>query len=195
VKRSDSDYTFQSYDCSSRSSTLSSSVNGKPVLSNKSGDVTNNIKLIDLEEEDGASTTAYFSSDEFSSLSGYESIEAGINNLNVIFNRFPAKTEASDSGNKMSFANPHYLCPEVRSIVEKRRGGATNVFGENMLAAAKDSSESSSHQHFAQALNSPADSLFSDYQVILQKQKQNSTFLLPEKNLFYLRFSQTSLVG
>ena len=30
VKRSDSDYTFQSYDCSSRSSTLSSSINGKP---------------------------------------------------------------------------------------------------------------------------------------------------------------------
>jgi hypothetical protein len=42
--------------------------------------------LIELdEEEDAASTTAYFSSDEFSSLSGYESIETGINNISSIF--------------------------------------------------------------------------------------------------------------
>ena len=130
------------------------------------------IKLIDLEEEDGASTTAYFSSDEFSSLSGYESIEAGINNLNGIFNqnRFSGFSKPDDplsdkQTNKMSFANPHYLCPEVRQIVEKRKG-VTNVFGENMLAVAPASKENadSSHQHFAQALNSPADSLFSDYQ-------------------------------
>ena len=167
VKRSDSDYTFQSYDCSSRSSTLSSTVNGKQVRSNGASDVMKGtgdaIKLIDLEEEDGTSTTAYFSSDEFSSLSGYESIEAGINSLNIIFNRKP---EVAPETNKLSFANPHYLCPEVRNIVERRKGCVTNEFGENMASAAanKDSAESS-HQHFAQALNSPADSLFSDYQV------------------------------
>jgi hypothetical protein len=51
----------------------------------------------------------------------------------------------------------------VRNIVERRR--ATNVFGENMLAVANKESADASHQHFAQALNSPADSLFSDYQV------------------------------
>jgi hypothetical protein len=100
---------LQSYDCSSRSSTLSSSVNGKPA---RTGDAVKGtadaIKLIDLEEEDAASTTAYFSSDEFSSLSGYESIEAGINNLIGSSARKPEVAE-SDNNNKLSFANPHYL--------------------------------------------------------------------------------------
>ena len=80
-----------------------------------------------------------------------------------------SKPEENEKQNKLSFANPHYLCPEVRNIVEKRRGCASNIFGENMLAASKDSSETS-HQHFAQALNSPADSLFSDYQVQIRGQ-------------------------
>ena len=63
---------------------------------NRSNGVTSDVtRLIDLEEEDAASTTAYFSSDEFSSLSGYESIEAGINNLNVIFNKNQVTLEAT----------------------------------------------------------------------------------------------------
>ncbi len=66
---------------------------------------------------------------------------------------------------KMSFANPHYLCPEVETIVEKRRSGISNKFSENMAAIVKDP-EDSQHINFAQALNSPADSLFSDYQVL-----------------------------
>lgn len=66
---------------------------------------------------------------------------------------------------KMSFANPHYLCPEVETIVEKRQSGISNIFSENMAAIVKDADDSQ-HINFAQALNSPADSLFSDYQVL-----------------------------
>ncbi len=107
VARSDSAYTFQSYDCSSRSSTLSSQASstsngvhkaarynwrlppvkqGKLKLSflplreqlsyhqrlHKSSSVNRgfcgDVRLLDLEEE--AAAAAFYSSDEFSSLSG-----------------------------------------------------------------------------------------------------------------------------
>ena len=65
IPRSDSACTFQSYDASSRSSNVAKSSSVNP-------------RLIDLAEETPASSTAALtemsSSDEFSSLSGYESI-------------------------------------------------------------------------------------------------------------------------
>jgi hypothetical protein len=76
--------------------------------------LSDGIKLIELdEEEDGASTMAYFSSDEFSSLSGYESIETGINNVNSVFyrNRPEAAKEIEfvQVCHSLSFCHPIYV--------------------------------------------------------------------------------------
>lgn len=175
LARSDSAYTFQSYDySSSRSSTLSSSGTGSN-SSNGTGKINNmtlpkssstkfkvsfvkgqkkrkkslslfcscflqtgsDIRLIDLDEEELATYA-----DEFSSLSGYESIEA-VDHM-----------RDEDCQSRLSFANPHYLGPDVQAILERKRVSRRNVLLRD-----------ESHQSFAQALNSPADSLFSDYQV------------------------------
>eukprot|EP00095_Tigriopus_kingsejongensis_P007116 maker-scaffold303_size215788-snap-gene-1.11 protein:Tk07116 transcript:maker-scaffold303_size215788-snap-gene-1.11-mRNA-1 annotation:"ras guanine nucleotide exchange factor f" len=137
--RSDSDYTFQSYDCSSRSSTLSSQNSSSLIIPKSSsinrGFFSGETKLVDLEEEEAAT---FYSSDEFSSLSGYESIEA---------------VNREDCESRMSFANPHYLGPDVQSIIDRKRAVQSNSLLRD-----------ESHQSFAQALNSPADSLYSDYQ-------------------------------
>ena len=143
LAKSDSSYTFQSYDCSSRSSTISSSNKSSAVR--KSSSINrgfninniNNIKLIDLEEEERAA--AFYSSDEFSSLSGYESIET--------------VNDEDDAESTMSFANPHYLGPDVQAILDRKKTARNNVLLRD-----------ESHQSFANALNSPTDSLFSDYQ-------------------------------
>lgn len=136
--RSDSNYTFQSYDCSSRSSTLSSQHSSANIPKSSSinrGFFSGETKLVDLEEEEAAT---FYSSDEFSSLSGYESIEA---------------VNREDCESRMSFANPHYLGPDVQAIIDRKRVIRTNYLLRD-----------DSHQSFAQALNSPADSLYSDYQ-------------------------------
>ena len=224
--RSDSSYTFQSYDCSSRSSTLSSTaannsiynknnllsrplkaINGKNAKSkascpNTSGMLSKNgsqVKLIDLEdeEEEIEYPATYFNSTEddlndFSSLSGYESMEGGTHyeitgssstaNPTSSINSSTKDTKPTFFSNKtsnfvgdsrktigcdsrLSFANPHYLCPDVENIMEKRGGPKPekkihNVFGERMLGIVRDEL---SHENFAQALNSPAESLISDY--------------------------------
>jgi hypothetical protein len=77
-----------------------------------------------------------------------------------------SRVDCQKNSGKMSFANPHYLCPEVETIVEKRGRGISNIFSENMAVIVKDPEDSSQHINFVQALNSPADSLFSDYQVL-----------------------------
>ena len=220
--RSDSSYTFQSYDCSSRSSTMSSTaannalnnrnnplsrplkaINSKSTRSKAScpsggGLLSKNgsqVKLIDLEDEDEDIDypATYFNSTEddlndFSSLSGYESMEGGTHyessGASSIVNTSSStnastkemksnffsgknldsrKTIGCDS--KLSFANPHYLCPDVENILEKRGSSKGekkihNVFGERMLGIVRDEL---SHENFAQALNSPAESLISDY--------------------------------
>ena len=61
---------------------------------------------------------------------------------------------SEDCDSRMSFSNPHYLSPDVQAIIDKKRKDRANVLLRD-----------ESHQSFAQALNSPADSLFSDYQV------------------------------
>ena len=226
--RSDSSYTFQSYDCSSRSSTLSSTAtnNGACKPLNKSlpqqlkevnykssaskasplttsGLLSKNgsqVKLIDLEDEESDYPIAYFNSTEddlndFSSLSGYESMEGGIHyessvSSSIIKTQLPVRPSTNEAKctslqyknsplvndsprtfrceSRLSFANPHYLCPEVQDILEKRSGTTSekkisqisNVFGERMLGIVRDDL---SHENFAQTLNSPAESLVSDY--------------------------------
>ena len=230
--RSDSSYTFQSYDCSSRSSTISSaaqkadtnkpanhalsrplrainskSAKSKASCSSTSGLLSKNgsqVKLIDLEDEeddDIGYPLAYFNStdddlNDISSLSGYESMEGGTTHYDtsastnlhkpseVHVNKKSAKPSSligkhlpstNDSrktigcASRMSFANPHYLCADVKNILEKTNGGAcagrkmsqvSSVFGERMLGIVRDEL---SHENFAQALNSPAESLISDY--------------------------------
>lgn len=228
--RSDSAYTFQSYDYSSRSSTLSSTaannvlnkpasktlsrpikaINSKSMKSKASCSSTNGllskngsqVKLIDLEdeEEEIEYPATYFNSTEddlndFSSLSGYESMEGGTHyessGLTDVTNQIlPAPPSTNDTKptslpyknlssvndsrktigceSRMSFANPHYLCPDVQNILEKRSGTTSerkisqisSVFGERMLGIVRDEL---SHENFAQALNSPAESLISDY--------------------------------
>ena len=83
------------------------------------------------------------------SSSGYESIEA---NINCISNKKP---------NLTSFSNPNYLCPDAKTVVEKQK----NKFGETIVPPICQLSRDESHQNFAAALNSPAESLISDYQV------------------------------
>ena len=144
IVRSDSACTFNSYDLSSRSSTLSNgngtNGSGDPSRPRLGKSTSVNPKLIDLLEEETA--REFYSSDEFSSLSGYESIEA------------------EDDSDRMSFANPHYLGPDVQSILEKGSSRSTAPTAAPAHLMTRDES----HQSFAQALNSPADSLFSDYQ-------------------------------
>lgn len=139
LRSSDSAFTFQSYDCSSRSSTLSTtspSTNMSKSFSINKGFTLGELKLVDLEEEEKAAQ--FYASQEFqSSISGYES---------------NADDSAEDAKSRMSFANPNYLSPEVQSQMEKKQEIRSNVLLRD-----------DSHQSFAQALNSPADSLFSDY--------------------------------
>ena len=115
-----------------------------------------------------------FSGDELSS-SGYESIEA---NINCISNKKPSTSTALTS-----FSNPNYLCPglytfkvhfipciiyiffsskDAKTVVEKQQ---KNKFGETIIPPICQLSRDESHQNFAAALNSPAESLISDYQV------------------------------
>ena len=104
-----------------------------------------------------------FSGDELSS-SGYESIEA---NINCISNKKP-------SAALTSFSNPNYLCPDAKTVVEKKQ--QKNKFGETIIPPICQLSRDESHQNFAAALNSPAESLISDYQVFAKKNfvKSNS---------------------
>lgn len=136
AKKSDSSYTFQSYDCSSRSSTLSSNpCSGsvaKPLMGTRVLPPRNN-RIVDLEL-----TSAYCSGDEMSSLSGYESIDGSDKNIESM----------------TSFSNPNYLCPDAKTMVERKQ--QKNKYDETL---ARDES----HQNFAAALNSPAESLISDY--------------------------------
>lgn len=173
--RSDSEYTFQSYDCSSRSSTASSretSSNTPPshhgaklaksssIQNRIAGFFNGEVKLIDLEEEEAAN---FYSSDEFSSLSGYESIEA----VNDVEGDDIAKPD--DTLSRLSFANPNYLAPDVQEMVERKK----------MTRAQFVARESESNHSLAQALNSPADSLFSDFQDFHSRlNKDLSTFEL-----------------
>merc|ERR1719323_2403205 len=133
LPRSDSACTFQSYDASSRSSNASTSQVAKSSSVNP--------RLIDLAEESTASSTAALnemsSSDEFSSLSGYESIGN--------------EEDIQGGSDRLSFANPNYVGPEKTLPPPPHRP---------LHQLTRDES----HQSFAQALNSPADSLYSDYQ-------------------------------
>ena len=119
----------------------------------------------------------FFSGDELSS-SGYESIEA---NINCISNKKPSSSTALTS-----FSNPNYLCPglysfkiyfiplenpllhisfsleDAKTVGEKQQ---KNKFGETIIPPICQLSRDESHQNFAAALNSPAESLISDYQV------------------------------
>jgi hypothetical protein len=162
TKRSDSSYTFQSYDySSSRSSTLSSTnPNSTAKLTGNNRVLPpKNSRLIDLELDSGGNTSAYYSGDDMSSMSGYESIEGNINNITA------NKQKSSSSNNKdslTSFSNPNYLCPDAKTMLEKQQ---KNRFGETILPPTSLMTRDESHQTFAAALNSPAESLISDYQV------------------------------
>ena len=230
--RSDSSYTFQSYDCSSRSSTISSAaqkadtnkptknalcrplraINNKNLKSKASCSSTSGLlskngsqaKLIDLEDEeddDIGYPLAYFNStdddlNDISSLSGYESMEGGTTHYDtsastnlpkppevhsnkkelkpssLMGKHLPSTNDSRKTigcTSRMSFANPHYLCADVKNILEKTNGAGcsgrkmsqvSSVFGERMLGIVRDEL---SHENFAQALNSPAESLISDY--------------------------------
>ena len=149
--RSDSMNTFQSYDCSSRSSTLSSNP-VRPIMGTRVLPPRNN-RLVDLELDSGA-TSAYYSGDELSSLSGYESIDGGVGGNNSISNK------TKNLQNMTSFSNPNYLCPDAKTMIEKKQ--QKNKFDETIVS---QMTRDESHQNFAAALNSPAESLISDYQV------------------------------
>ena len=54
------------------------------------------------------------SDDYSSSLSGYESIEAESSNYEAALSRKVEDMKASLNTGGTSFANPHYLCPDVQ---------------------------------------------------------------------------------
>jgi hypothetical protein len=130
ASRSDSAYTFQSYDCSSRSSTLSSNDSTMSSASSstrmsKSSSINRGFtvssgdsRLVDVEEEEHGS--------------------------------LPSPTGSTST---LGFSNPHYLASDVEAMLERKR----QVHAHLLL-------RDDSHRSFAQALSSPADSLFSDYQ-------------------------------
>ena len=153
--RSDSINTFQSYDCSSRSSTLSSVNPVRPIMGTRVLPPRNN-RLVDLELDSGA-TSAYYSGDELSSLSGYESIDGSNSSKDKTSS---AKNNTTSLQNMTSFSNPNYLCPDAKTMIEKKQ--QKNKFDETPVS---QMSRDESHQNFAAALNSPAESLISDYQV------------------------------
>jgi len=172
AKKSDSSYTFQSYDFSSRSSTLSSNapsqhVNStRPIMGTRVLLPRNN-RIADLEFSDisgGNNSSAYCSGDELSSLSGYESIEGNIDNIYPP-NTGPGNKKKPDL-NMTSFSNPNYLCPDAKTILERKQ--QKNKFDETILPPTTTTvaqlTRDESHQNFAAALNSPAESLISDYQ-------------------------------
>merc|ERR1712012_1458216 len=86
-------------------------------------------KLVDYEG------SANCLSDDYSSLSGYESIES---NYDTALSKKVEDMKAKFSegkGSKTSFANPHYLCPDVQNIMETSSSSsksATNKYGERM---------------------------------------------------------------
>ena len=91
------------------------------------------------------------------SSSGYESIEANINSISK-------DTKDNKKSSLTSFSNPNYLCPDAKTMAEKQN---KNKFGETIIPPICQLSRDESHQNFAAALNSPAESLISDYQVRL----------------------------
>ena len=101
------------------------------------GFVSGEVKLLDLEEEEAEAEAArsFYANQEFGSLTS------------------GGKSDASGSGKSTSFSNPHYLSPEVQAMVDRKKEIRSNVLLRD-----------DSHQSFANALNSPADSLFSDFQ-------------------------------
>jgi len=127
VGRSDSQFTFQSYDCSSRNSTLSSRpANGEAA------------RLVEVEEEGGRET-----SDDFSTISGYDSLEAGLN-----FNSECANISSTDC--LLSFSNPNYSGPELARVGQKPE---REVVNRRRLGGLRD--EEDQHTTFAAALMSP----------------------------------------
>ena len=152
VNKSDSSYTFQSYDCSSRSASTEASKSNKAAT-----------KLVDLESS--------AMSDDYSSLSGYESIES---NYEVALSKKVEDMKAKFNEGKLttSFANPHYLCPEVQTIVESKNNGMISKYGEKL-------------NQESLALNSPAESLISDYHDF--QARLNRDFVEPKPKKFSLR--------
>ena len=59
---------------------------------------------------------------------------------------------------------------DAKTAVEKQQ---KNRFGETIIPPICQLSRDESHQNFAAALNSPAESLISDYQVHFQKKSSN----------------------
>ena len=77
-------------------------------------------------------------------------------------------TQQNSNGKELEsmtcFSNPNYLCPDAKTIVERKQ--QKNKFDETVLPpSVAQLSRDESHQNFAAALNSPAESLITDYQV------------------------------
>ena len=132
-----------------------------------------NNRIVDLELDSGGSggnsSSAYYSGDELSSLSGYESIDGNINCISSSQNNKKIVTSNNKELQTMtSFSNPNYLCPDAKTIIERKQH--KNKFDETLVPpphapVTSQMSRDESHQNFAAALNSPAESLISDYQV------------------------------
>ncbi len=198
IKPSDSAYTFQSYDCSSRSSTLSSQASSSACGNNKDAiRQQQEEEVVERDDDVGLRTSAsvnkgfdmgagggkeveeaaaFYANQEFASLSSefiyliyclcvsikfglYLNVLAGYESLDGADQRTSAAVSelGEDDIGLLSFSNPHYLGPDVKALLDRRRADRANCLLRD-----------ESHQSFAQALNSPADSLFSDYQVSCQ---------------------------
>ena len=158
-----------------------------------------NNRIADLEFSDisgGNNSSAYCSGDELSSLSGYESIEGNIDNIYPP-NTGPGNKKKTDL-NMTSFSNPNYLCPDAKTILERKQ--QKNKFDETILPPTTTTvaqlTRDESHQNFAAALNSPAESLISDYQVSVYLFSNRNLFFVqtftinPHSHLFYNHFSR-----
>ena len=122
-------------DFTSDTPSLPSTLSSRPA----NGEAARLVEVEEEEEEEGGRET----SDDFSTISGYDSLEAGLN-----FNSECANISSTDC--LLSFSNPNYSGPDLARVGQKPE---REVVNRRRLGGLRD--EEDQHTTFAAALMSP----------------------------------------
>ena len=122
-------------DVTSDTPSLPSTLSSRPA----NGEAARLVEVEEEEEEEGGRET----SDDFSTISGYDSLEAGLN-----FNSECANISSTDC--LLSFSNPNYSGPDLARVGQKPE---REVVNRRRLGGLRD--EEDQHTTFAAALMSP----------------------------------------
>ena len=122
-------------DVTSDTPSLPSTLSSRPA----NGEAARLVEVEEEEEEEGGRET----SDDFSTISGYDSLEAGLN-----FNSECANISSTDC--LLSFSNPNYSGPDLARVGQKPE---REVVHRRRLGGLRD--EEDQHTTFAAALMSP----------------------------------------